>query len=186
LNKWSKNSVDEAIYQQSPEEVQHVDFCGMEDIQIFNTRAENFIGNPFITKNVFVHLSEEEEIQMFVDILRRFGHELWSLHLVFELQDPFRFWHQFSQALNRIPNIRRLSIEFPLIEEDDESWAEFVAQPDAFPRLENMTELTVDPTEEFGHSRISVPAPSVRPLLLAYQDQLTELSLESFVFGGDP
>jgi len=109
LNKWTKNSVDEAIYHQnrrlSPEEIYDVDFLEMEDIQIFNARTENFVGNPFLTKTVCIQLSEEEEIQMVLGILQRFGHEVWSLHLHLGLVDPYRFWHQISQTLSRVPNI---------------------------------------------------------------------------------
>jgi len=119
---------------------------------------------------------------MVLDILQRFGHELRSLYLALELQDPFRFWHRISQALCLIPNIRRLSIKFPLTGEDDESWADFVIQPNLFPRLENLTELDVCRTEVADNPS---PALSLRPLLLAYQDQLAELDLETFVFRED-
>jgi len=60
-----------------------------------------------------------------------------------------------------------------------------VIQPNLFPRLENLTELIVDRREE-GENLVPVPAASVRPLLLAYQDQLTELFLDCFVLRGDP
>jgi len=96
LNKLTKSSVDEAICQQLPDGIREVRFWNMEDMQNVNARSEDFVGNPFITRKIFVHLSEEEEIQMALDIFHRFGHGIWSLHLYLGLVNPYRFWHQIS------------------------------------------------------------------------------------------
>jgi len=189
LNKWTKNSVDEAIYHETPNGIDDEDFRNMEDIQNFNARAEGFVGNPFITRQLMIHLLEEEEIQMVLDILQRFGHELWNLYLHLPQWDPLPFWHHLSQTLNRVPNIRRLHISFPWIEEDDESWTDFVTQPNTFPAFEGLMELSLISRKLLALNEgdsVRMSASAVRPLLLAYGEQLTTLEVDCFVFRGDP
>jgi len=196
LNKWTKNSVDEAIYRRPPwghpqpsnstKWVEDSIFFKMEQIQNFNARAEGFVGNPFMHKTVWIAFSEilEEEIRLALDILQRFGHEIWTLHLELQILEPIPFFQQLSQAMNCIPNIRHLNLLFPPIEADDQIWHDFQIPPNCFPALEGLKTLGVYSGIRPGDV---VPAPPsvVRPLLVAYGEQLTRLTLEPFVLQGD-
>jgi len=189
VNKWTKTSVDQAIYQQQPDGITDCRFESLENIQTFIARTEGFVGNPFITKRAviwsvgFYHVIMQG-MQLVLDILHRFGHELWDLDVDLFISAPQPFMLTLIRVLNCVPNIRSLRIEFPTIEKDDESWAEFAGQA-TLPALENLTELTVDIGETHGRY-IPVPSSFVRPVLLAYGDQLTRLNLGCFVFRGDP
>jgi len=185
VNKWTKNSVEEAIYQQQPSWVKNSCFTYMERIQKFNARAEGFVGNPFMDKTARVELndSEEEIFRPVLGILQRFGHELRTLKLELVFTEPLPFMELLIQSINRVPNLQRLTISFDPIQPDDQIWHDFQIQPNAFPALEGLKVLEVN---SWWITRVRVVLPSiVLPMLQAYGKQLKTLKLECFVFGVD-
>jgi len=184
VNKWTKNSIDEAIYQQQPRWVKNSCFTYMERIQKFNARAEGFVGNPFINKTARVELndSEEEIFRPVLGILQRFGHELRTLKLELVFNEPLPFMELLIQSMNCIPNIQRLTISFPLDQPDDQIWHDFQIQPNTFPALEGLKVLEVN---SWWITSVRVLPLIVLPLLQAYGKQLKTLKLGFFVFGGD-
>jgi len=182
INQESKRAVDDALLTHQP--IRDVELLKHDEFQLFITRAQDFTGNPFLTRSSTMEI-EEGNIQNTVEILQRFGHQLRKLELRLDsLEGPLLLMETLSKILDRIPNIEDMLVAFPSVMVHDDRYANFLANSNNFPELLRLKTLGLDcyyfDVDDDGQVAILVSC--VRPMLLAYAKQLTKLQMDGFLF----
>jgi len=158
----------------------------MDDVQEFLTETDGFTGNPFMTKAVYINLTGEEEIRLALDILQRFGHELWDIDLDFPWNNALQFSNWINRSLTLIPNARSIMLFFTQSDVYDENWADFHLTPESFPHLQKLHTLSLQSTTNFDEFNVPELVEFINPMLTAFSQQLTTIHVTCFVFRGNP